>query len=194
MALGNAYPAIQLDSRGQPVDSGVTLQFTDDTDQPNAGAGAASISAQTVALLLTGIPTLGNLSSVGGGNLVGGAVPTGTAGTAATSQPFVVGAMTTVVDLANLTCTYTALLGTGGDAIDLSVQVVVTDQLGTNVAATTVVGTATPSGGTFVLSISTVGATWSIVTGADLSGTGTVLASTAGGVFTVALVAAVAGD
>lgn len=41
---GNAYPAVQLDSRGQVVDSGVVLQFTDDSDQPGSGGGSQPFS------------------------------------------------------------------------------------------------------------------------------------------------------
>ena len=42
-APGNAYPAVQLDERGQVVDSGVVVQFTDSTDQPGSGGGGSSV-------------------------------------------------------------------------------------------------------------------------------------------------------
>lgn len=42
---GNAYPAVQLDARGEVVDSGIVVQFTDDSDQPGAGAATPPFHA-----------------------------------------------------------------------------------------------------------------------------------------------------
>lgn len=44
MANGNAYPAVMLDPDAQVVGAGVTLQFTDSTDQPGAGEGGLVVT------------------------------------------------------------------------------------------------------------------------------------------------------
>ena len=39
MANGNSYPAVQLDAKGNVVDSGTVIQFTDSGDEPGTGGG-----------------------------------------------------------------------------------------------------------------------------------------------------------
>lgn len=62
---GNAYPAVQLDSRGQIVDSGVTLQFTDSTDEPGTGGGGSQPLTLTFQAGIDGYDTPQTIAGTG---------------------------------------------------------------------------------------------------------------------------------
>jgi hypothetical protein len=182
MALGNAYPAIQLDERGQAVDSGVVVQFMDSTDQPGAGGGGSSPVAATIQL--RGPLQFGDQSAaayiIGGDSFAGVLFASG-------SYPNLVGAMGAVVRLGAISYALAGAVASTEDDFDITLSVLVTDSLGTNVASASVL-TQLPSPVTDLASTGTLsGQTWDVTTGADLTASGDTLSSTAGGNFFVFL-------
>jgi hypothetical protein len=192
VALGNAYPAVSLDSRGDPVDSGVVIQFTDDTDQPGTGSGSTPLS-NVLNLVGPTINTFANGGVYGTGDFTGAS---GAAGVQLAYPPLVIGADSDVIVMNQAVANFSGTGLTGAGLTDLQVIAYVTDQLGTNVAQWSNVVTGTPSMGSLTLQNIPSGNHWGLTTGADLThpGNSVTLHSTAGGIFTIILQAFVTLD
>jgi hypothetical protein len=173
-ALGNAYPAIQLDPRGDQVDSGIVLQFTDADDQPGSSSGSqgvnASLRAQTGGTRNDAAAFIGRLT----GDIYSEAV-----------QWSLAGAMGQVADLDAIRYLLSGTVPSTPDAFDVTLAVAVTDAVGANQASCSG-GFTVPNPVTNLSSANSLaGGTWSIDTGADLTAVGNILSSTAGGHFFV---------
>jgi hypothetical protein len=170
VALGNSYPAIQLDDRGEQVDSGVVVQFTDDTDQPGSGGGSQGVNASLQALSSTGRNDGANFIGQSTGTIIVTVVGWTLAG-----------AMGAVASLGDMGYVLAGLVPSTNDRFDINVLVMVTDAVGTNVA-TASGGFSIPSPVTDLASDNTLaGGTWNVNVGADLTVDGDLLKSTAGG-------------
>jgi hypothetical protein len=174
VSLGNAYPAIQLDDRGEQVDSGVVLQFTDDTDQPGSGGGGSQDVNASLRANGVGHNDAANFIGSMTGNIYS------TVGNFAFAS-----AMGQVADLGNFGYLLAGTVPSTNDNFDIQVTVSVTDATGTNQASA--------AGGFSVASPVTdlasshnlAGGTWSVDVGVDLTVSGDILSSTAGGAFYV---------
>jgi hypothetical protein len=189
VVLGNSYPAIQLDDRGEPVDSGVVLQFTDNTDQPGSGGGGGT-GVVNAALRVQGLGGFGTVNDAA--NILGPGA-TGEVDSLATVW-VVVGAMGQVASLAAVAYVLSGLVEETADTLDISLSVSVVDSLGVN-AAIASGGFSVPQPVTDLASTNTLdGGTWAITSGTDLAASGNALNSTAGGLFFITAAAKAAWD
>jgi hypothetical protein len=182
--LGNSYPATQLDDRGEQVDSGVVIQFTDATDQP--GTGGSSGSAYLVLVTFTYPSALagGPVVEIVANSIVGGGSFTGGAGAMRAVVPRLFGAADTVVSGAGVSLETSGTLPPTTDALDLAVDGYVTNQLGTNTASIVVSGSVANPVTDTAKTISLATGTWMILAGADLTDDGGGnLKTTGGGIY-----------
>jgi hypothetical protein len=179
VALGNAYPAIQIDSRGVQVDSGIVLQFTDDADQPGSGSGSQGVNVSLRAEVAGAQNDAAAFLGMQSGDIFCQA-----------SVWVLAGAMGQVADLDAIRYLLSGTVPSTNDPFDMSLAVSVTDAAGANQASCSG-GFSVPPPVTNLSSANSLnGGTWSIDTGADLTAVGNVLSSTVGGNFFVAVQAA----
>jgi hypothetical protein len=173
VALGNSYPAIQLDDRGEQVDSGVVIQFTDDTEQPGSGGGGSQgVNASLRASSGVGQNDAAAIIRSGIGNIfanVGGWV--------------IAAAMGQVAALADISYLLAGTVPSTNDPFDVLINASVLDATGANQASVSG-GFSVPSPVTDLTSTNTLtGGTWLVNAGVDLTVAGDILSSTAGGAF-----------
>ena len=179
--MTNPFPIKITDESGVVRLAG-EADFTDPGNQPGGAGPRASLL----------VPWLAGIPSSPFGNNSGGAVlgdydgGLGTVVNALTVPSIIVGAGGTVVDMAQITALLKCTGLTGAGLTDLVVQALVSNAAGTERALWLQQLQGTPSGASFNLALPGTGSNWSVLTGTDLVPTTTVLASTAGGVFTIA--------
>jgi len=86
VANGNSYPAVQLDAKGNVVDSGTVIQFTDSGDEPGSGSGGLAFTGWTEdASNPANVDTNGGSLTASGGIDLASATVTAEGGTATMS-------------------------------------------------------------------------------------------------------------
>jgi hypothetical protein len=177
VALGNSYPAIQLDDRGEQVDSGVVLQFTDDTEQPGSGGvGSQGVNAA--------MRVGSTAATTDGANFIGSVVGSVTVTVMGWAE---VGAMGQVETLQAVGYMLAGAVPETADALDIQLSVSVIDSLGVNSASCQGWFSVAQPVTDLASNNTLTGGTWSVLAGTDLVPTGDVLVSTAGGLFFISV-------